>query len=132
LPQASALDEARAVEWLAWLAGWVHGIGFAQIWRPERFSATDPAPHEALKANGRRIVHEAYTKIEQALGDRRTWALESGYCIVDPFLLVLYRWGNRIGLPMREHYPAWTAHAERMLERGAVRRAFEQEGVAIE
>lgn len=132
LPNTNAIDEARALEWLSWLAGWVHGVGYAELWRPERFSAADPAPHDALRANGRRIVQEACVKIEQMLGDGRVWAVPSGYCIVDPFLLVLYRWGNRIGIRMRDECPAWTAHAERMLERAAVRRVFEREGVAIE
>lgn len=132
LPRASAIEQARAFECLAWLAGWVHGVGYAGIWRPERFSAHDPAPHASLQDNGRRIVREAADKIEGMLGDRRTWALASGYSIVDPFLLVLYRWGNRIGLPMRNRYPAWTAMADRMLARPAVQRVLEREGIAIE
>ena len=132
LPEIGTIDEARALEWLAWLGGWVHGIGYAEIWRPERFSKADAAPHEALRANGRAIVEEAYAKIEGTLGDGRTWAVASGYCVVDPFLLVLYRWGNRIGIPMRERYPAWTAHTKRMLERAAVGRVLGQEGVSIE
>jgi glutathione S-transferase len=132
LPHTSAVDEARALEWLSWLAGWVHGVGYAELWRPERFSPADSAPHEALRANGRRIVQEAYVKIEGTLGDGRVWAMPAGYCIVDPFLLVLYRWGQRIGMPMREQCPAWTAHVERMRERPAVLRVLEREGVAIE
>ncbi|WP_206952776.1 glutathione S-transferase family protein [Trinickia acidisoli] len=132
LPHSSAIDEARVLEWLVWLVGWVHGVGYGEIWRPERFSAQDTSPHEALGANGRRVVQEAYAKIEHTLADGRTWAAASGYSIVDPFLLVLYRWGNRIGLPMRTHYAAWTALTGRILERSAVQRVLEREGVAIE
>ncbi|KAA0090528.1 glutathione S-transferase [Paraburkholderia sp. T12-10] len=132
LPIASAVEEARAHEWLEWLSGWVHGIGYGGIWRPERFCAQDTSAHEAIRANGRRVVEEAYATIERTLGDGREWALPSGYTIVDPFLLVLYRWGNRIGLGMRANYAAWTALAERTLERPAVQRALAREGISIE
>lgn len=132
LPTVSAIEEARTHEWLEWLAGWVHGVGYGGIWRPERFSAQDASVHDAIRANGRRVVQEAYATIERALGDGRQWALPGGYSIVDPFLLVLYRWGNRIGLGMRVNYPAWTALADRMLARPAVQRVLAREAVAIE
>lgn len=132
LPIASAVEEARAHEWLEWLSGWVHGVGYGGIWRPERFCAQDTSAHEAISANGRRVVEEAYATIERTLGDGREWALPSGYTIVDPFLLVLYRWGNRIGLGMRANYAAWTALAERTLERPAVQRVLAREGISIE
>lgn len=128
---ASPIAEARVLEWLAWLADWVHGVGYGELWRPQRFCVQDPTLHEALRANGRRIVHEAYATIEQKLGDGRRWAVASGYSIADPFLLVLYRWGNRIGMHMCEQYPAWSAHTQRMLERPAVKRTLEREAISI-
>ncbi|MGN6316302.1 glutathione S-transferase family protein [Trinickia sp.] len=132
LPTTGAIDEARVLEWLAWLAGWVHGVGYGGVWRPERFAADDSSAHETIRANGRRVVRQAYAKIEQTLADGCAYAMPTGYSIVDPFLLVLYRWGNRIGLPMREDYAAWTLLTQRILERPAVQRVFEREGIAIE
>jgi glutathione S-transferase len=131
LPHNDISDEARCCEWLAWLAGWVHGMGFGEIWRPGRFSA-DQSCHEMIQANGRNIVLGAYRDIEQAFTDGRGWAVKFGYSIVDPFLLVLYRWGNRIGLDMRAGYPAWTGHAERLLDRQAVQRVLRREGITID
>ena len=58
--------------------------------------------------------------------------MKFGYSIVDPFLLVLYRWGNRIGLDMRAGYPAWAGHAERLLDRQAVQRVLRREGITID
>lgn len=43
-----------------------------------------------------------------------------------------YRWGNRIGLSMREDYAAWTLLTQRILERPAVQRVLERECIAIE
>lgn len=132
LPSAAAIDEARVCEWLDWLAGWVHGVGYGCLWRPERFCPQEASSHEAIRANGRHIIEEAYATIEHTLGDGRAWAVGTGYSIVDPYLLVLYRWGNRIGLPMRATYAAWAALAERMLARPAVQCVLEREGVVVE
>ena len=131
LPRKDISDEARCYEWLAWLAGWVHGIGFGEIWRPARF-VTEPSVHELIQANGRDIILDAYRDIERALGDGRPWAVSFGYTIVDPFLLVLYRWGNRIGIDMRVGYSVWTGHTERLLDRQAVQRVLRREGIAID
>lgn len=129
LPATNTVDEARCYEWLAWLSGWVHGVGYGEVWRPQRFIA-DEARFGEITANGRDKVVDAYAFIEQAFADDgRQWAVASGYSIVDPLLLVLYVWGSRIGLPMRADCPAWTAHAERMLMRPAVQRVMEREGV---
>jgi glutathione S-transferase len=54
------------------------------------------------------------------------------FSIVDPLLLVLFRWGNRIGLAMGERYPAWSRLAWRMVDRPAVTRVLEREGISIE
>lgn len=51
--------------------------------------------------------------------------------MADPYLLVFYHWGLRIGLDMRILYPAWTDLADSVLGRPAVARAFAQEGIAL-
>lgn len=131
LPSDNALDEARCHEWLAWLAGWVHGVGYGELWRPLRF-VSDPALCETISAAGRRTIEQSCVCIEAELADGRPWAVARGYSIVDPFLLVLYRWGNRIGLPMRERYPAWTGIVRRVSARPAVQRAMANEGVFLD
>jgi glutathione S-transferase len=120
---------ARCQEWLAWLSGWVHGVGFALLWRPGRFA--EDAHHADLSARGREVIEAAFADIEAKLVAGQNWALPSGYSVVDPFLLVLFRWGGRIGLPMGERYPVWKRLALRMVERPAVQRAMVREGVEI-
>lgn len=131
VPIGEPLAEARVEEQLSWLTGWVHGVGFALIWRPERF--TDEAgAREAMAARGKAIVETAFAAIEARLADDRTWSMGTRFSIVDPLLLVLFRWGNRIGLAMGERYPAWSRLAWRMVDRPAVTRVLEREGVSIE
>jgi glutathione S-transferase len=131
LPTDDPLFEARSLEWLAWLSGWLHGVGFALLWRPGRFSL-DTSQHEMLQAMGRQTIRAAFVEIERQLTDGREWAMPGQYSVLDPFLLVFYRWGNRIGLNMRTDYPTWTSITDRVAKRPAVRRVLESEGIAIE
>lgn len=123
--------EARCHEWIAWLSGWVHAVGFALLWRPGRFSS-DSRQHETLTKQGFEIVRNAFNDIERQFADGRNWAVPDAYSIADPFLLVLYRWGNRIGIPMASSYPAWTQVSYRTAARPAVLEALKQEGISIE
>lgn len=120
---------SRALEWLNWLSGTVHSVAIRQIWKSEYFT-TDPAMHASIQAKGHEHLAEAHALIENRLTGEE-WILPSGYTVLDPFLLVFYRWGHRMNLPMRENCPKWTKHAERMLERPAVQRALTTEGISI-
>jgi glutathione S-transferase len=123
------LAAARCFEWFNWLSGTMHAMAYGQVWRPQRF-VQDEALYPAINAKGRDNVIENCGFIEGKLAGRQ-WAVGNAYTVVDPFLLVFYYWGNRIKLDMRCDYPHWTAHAERLLERPAVKRALEQEGIDI-
>ena len=122
-------EMVRTLEWLNWLSGTVHSVAIRQIWRSEYFS-DDPTMYDAIKAKGFEHLNEAHAQIETRLTEGR-WVLSSGYSVLDPFLLVFYRWGHRMNLPMLENYPRWTEHAKNMLERPAVARALETEGISI-
>lgn len=131
LPPAGTLAHARALEWLCWLTSSVH-IAFAQVWRPERFVGSDapPAVTSPLQAQGRALIEQYYAQIDARLADGGHAAGE-GFSVADANLLPFYRWGGLIGLDMRTDFPAWTAHAERMMERPAVRRAIEREETSL-
>jgi len=124
------LREARIAEWLAWLSGWVHSVGYGLIWRPERFDP-DPSHATALAVQGTKVIEAAHAEIERTLSENGCWSVGERFSIVDPFLLVLYRWGASIGFPMRERYPGWTRLARLTLERPAVQRAMAREGIAF-
>jgi glutathione S-transferase len=129
LPSEPA-DEARCLEWMNYLSSSVHATAYAQIWRPLRF-VSDEKDFAPLRARGEQDVRDQYSYIETLLGDGRDWAVLGGYSIVDPYLLVFYRWGTRIGLNMRDLYHAWTKLAERLVERPAVQRVFRQERISL-
>ena len=122
---------ARSLEWLNWLSSHVHAMSYGQIWRAHRYS-DDEAHLDAIRARGRKTLLEQYAYVERVLGDSRDWAVPQGYSIADAYLLVFFRWGQRIGLAMRAHYPAWSRLTDRALERPAVARVLEREGLTIE
>jgi glutathione S-transferase len=125
---SSAAEQARANEWMNWLSSSVHATSFSQIWRPHRFIA-DLQYHEALAEAGRNALLDQFAYIEALLSDGRTWAVADAYSIVDPYLLVFWRWGARIGLDMSP-YPAWNALMAKVLARPAVQRVMAATGIA--
>jgi len=128
---ADRLLAARVLEWMNFLTGAVHAQSYGQIWRPARF-ADDPALYPAISEKGRRNVAEQYAYIESVLADGRAYAVAGAdYSIADPYLLVFYLWGGRIGLDMAQRFPAWAGIAGRVAARPAVQRVFAIEEIAL-
>lgn len=121
--------EARTLEWMNWLSGWLHAVAFAGQWRPERFSA-DLTARDGIAAKGRANMLEAFAMIEGIVADGRRWAVPDAYSIADAFLLVFYRWGGIVGVRM-DDYSAWTALTARTMERPAVLAAFQKDELPL-
>lgn len=121
---------ARAAEWMNWLSGAVHAMAFGQIWREARFS-DDEAVHPSIHDKGLSSLRGHYAYIESLLADGRQWALPSGYSVVDPYLLVFWRWGRQVGIDM-DALPAWRDLTLRVRERPAVKAALSMCGIGVE
>jgi glutathione S-transferase len=119
--------EAKGLSLMSWLSSSVH-IAFAQVFRPARYS-DDANHHPAIQASGRQAIAAHFAEIETGLGDAH-YALGRKFSVVDPYLLVFYRWGLRIGLDMAS-FVNFSAHAQRMLTRNAVQRVFAKEGITL-
>jgi glutathione S-transferase len=128
LPQGGSLEEARVFEWLAWLTSTLH-IAYAHLWRPERFTA-DQAARKVLAEEAKEHIARFNDTIEQRFRGQ-DFAVGSSYSVADPYLLVFFRWANRIGLNPAGGLPAWTAWARRMEQRPAVARVLEREDVSL-
>lgn len=130
LPLDDTLSFVRAVEWMSWLGATMHAGGVRTVLRPDRF-ISDPAAADAVKTRGTENVRIGFADIESRL-QGRTWALGERYSMIDAYLLVFFRWGNRIGLPMRTDYPRYTRIMDAVRARPAVQRAITHEGIQIE
>jgi glutathione S-transferase len=125
-----AAAEARCIEWMNWLASNVHAMSYGQIWRAQRF-VPEEKDFPAVNTKGQQNLREQYAYIETLLGDGRDWAVPGGYTVVDPYLLVFYQWGQRVGLDMRRAYPSWTRITERVVARPAVQRVLAKEEIKV-
>lgn len=129
LPDAGSTEEARTFEWLAFLTNTLH-VAYAGLWRPERFTQ-DEAAGRIIVAEAKARIISFNTDIEYKMRDGRRFATGGRYTVADPFLLVFFRWANRIGLEAPTTYPAWTSWARRTEDRPAVSRALTREGVSL-
>lgn len=120
-------DQAQALSTMAWLADTVHPA-YAHLFRPERYVQGESCIG-AVKEGGRKTFGDCLQEIDRLLAGKR-WAAGGRYSVVDAYLLVFYRWGNRSGFPVKDllHY---TALAERVLARPAVKRVMAAEGITL-
>ena len=86
---------------------------------------------ESINTTGKANLLKYYADIEKMLSGK-TFAMGGQYTVCDPYLLVFYRWGYRIGLDMKTQFPNWTKHALRVASRPTVKRVFEVEGIKID
>lgn len=123
----STRDQARALSWMAWLADTVHPA-FAHFYRPERY-VPEGGPADAVKTKGRESFQACLAEIDALLAGRK-WAVGGRYGVVDAYLLVFYRWGNRNGFAV-QGLANYTALVTRVLARPAVKRVMADEGITM-
>jgi glutathione S-transferase len=125
VPLEAPLAAARTNELLGWFASTVH-IAFAQVWRAERFTS-EASVHPAIQQGGKEALRGHFAEIEGLVAD--DWLVPGYFTAADTYALTFYRWGRRIGFDMSA-YPQWTSLEERILDRAAVRKALEAEGLS--
>lgn len=120
------MAEAKALSLIGFFAASVHAA-HAHIGRPERY-ASDPAIFPNIQEMGRKTFHGYLKQIDGMLAQRQ-WFSDK-YSVLDPYGLIFYVWGVRRELPVTE-LKNYTAFKDRMIERPAVRRVFEDERIKI-
>jgi glutathione S-transferase len=128
MPPRGTLEVLQCAEWLAWFTSAVH-ISFALIWRGARF-LDDADLHPLLRNKGLATLRQQLGEIEARLA-AHDYLVADRYSVADCNALVFYRWASRVGFDVRSAFPAWTRHAERLLERPAVRAALQVEDIEI-
>jgi glutathione S-transferase len=124
VPRGDDYAAARCNELLGWFSSSVH-IAFAEVWRGGRFTDNEKL-WPALEAGGRKVLGQQFDEIEQLCVD--DWLAPGGFSAADSYAITFLRWAQRIGFDIGR-YPQWVALAGRVLERPAVRRALEREGL---
>lgn len=125
-PKLGTAERGRFYSWLMYLTNTVQAELIFYFY-PEKLAASDAARAE-IKASEEARVAGMFDTIEQELADGRPYLLGQTYTILDPYLLMLGRWTRGMKRPART-LPHVGACMNRLLERPAIRRAFEQEGL---
>jgi glutathione S-transferase len=120
--------QAKAVSTMAWLSNTVHPT-YAHLFRPERYT-DDPQAREAIKAYARGMYFDYLKEIDRLLAGRE-WAIGDRYSVVDGYLLVFYRWGNRSKMDVRS-LASYTRLMDRVLARPAVKKVMADEGITLD
>jgi glutathione S-transferase len=123
------LEKAHVLQWMSWMSSYLHGYGYAMIFRPVRFS-DDEAQHKILLQKGRVVVASAYDRIEKHLEGRSFFVVDSA-TTADFYALIFWYWGRANGFEMEKNYPNYTEFARRMEQKQSVRDAAKDEGIEL-
>lgn len=100
---------------------------FLRFFYPERY--TDAAGAAAVKAHEATTLAEHFDRLDEELAGRE-WLAGGSRSVADYFLFMLTRWGRRLDPPAWGR-PAVRAHFLRLLERPAVRRMLDEQGLDV-
>lgn len=114
--------QTRALEAMDYAVATIHMQGFARLFRPDNFG--DDA--DKAKAKGREIVEKGLALMDKSLGGK-DYICGSSFSVADAALFYVEFWAaGRMGIPLPTNC---AAHYKRMLERPAVKKVMEAEGL---
>jgi glutathione S-transferase len=123
---ADPVADAQALSVIGFFAASVHPA-HGHIGRPERY-ATNKEAFPDIQATGKKSF-TGYLEQIDGLYAGREW-LGDKYSVLDPYALVFYSWGvkRELGVEKMKNY---SAAKDRMMQRPAVRKIIENEGVKV-
>lgn len=123
------ISNVRTYEWLSYLSGTLHSVGFGALWRPQRF-VEEPELFPNVSKRGFKTITECYETIEGKLV--AIYSVGGSFTVTDAFLCVFWRWGNqRLEIDMGGLYPKFTALAQSVMERESARAAMKDEALTL-
>ncbi|KAK2775771.1 glutathione s-transferase [Colletotrichum kahawae] len=85
----TAAQRAKAYEWVCWLSGTLHSLGYAGVLRSERFVKGEEAKAEVI-VRAQEVIDKCYARIDERLAGRE-FAVGEGLTVVDFNLYIFYR-----------------------------------------
>ena len=127
-PPLGSIERAHFYKWLVWLTNTLQAALILYFY-PERW-ADDAAGAAQVKAHAEQKIAGMLDQVDAQLASHgQSWLLGAAYSAVDPYALMLGRWTRGFARPARS-LPHLGPYLQRMLQRAAVQRVFEQEGLA--
>lgn len=119
---ANIEDETRAVELMSFVAGSIHGHGFARFFAPGNFCA-DSSLHDSVKAQGLTLAKKCFTIVDKQL-EARSWVAEK-FSVADAVLFYVCFWADKVAMDLP---PNVLRHYRAMLARPKVQQVLREEG----
>lgn len=128
-PELGTPARAQFYKWLMWLTNTLQASLILYFY-PERWVDADNAAGAGqIRAHAESKIAALLDQLEAQLdASGGPWLLGAQYTVLDPYALMLCRWTRGFAKPART-WPLLGAYLQRMLERPAVQRAFETEGL---
>ena len=120
--------QAMAISTMAWISNTVHP-SYGHYLRPARYVDGDDH-QQAVKSKGKESFEKNLEEIDALLKGRK-WTIGNHFTVVDSYLLVFYRWGNRAGLPVKQ-LANYSALMDRVLARPTVKKVMADEGITLD
>jgi glutathione S-transferase len=116
--------QVRALELTDYAVATIHMQGFGRQFRPSAFTP-NPSDEEAVKIRGKEMAEKGFALLDKAL-EGKEYAVGS-FSIADSAIFYVEFWSKRVAMPLPSNC---AAHLDRMLQRPAVQRVMQQEGLA--
>ena len=129
-PPLGSNQRAHFYKWLVWLTNSPQAL-LKHYFYPERMlDAGNTAGVAQLKAHAQAQVGQMLQQLDTQLATNGgPWLLGEAYSAVDPFAFMLCRWTRGFDHRPAREYTHIAPYLQRVLQRPAVQRAFEAEGL---
>lgn len=128
-PPPGTPQRSRLYQWMFWLSNTLQAM-LMHWFYPERMVVSgDAAAASQVRAQAEEHIAVMLQRLdEQVAASGGPWLLGADYGAADAYALMLCRWTRHFDRPARE-YPHLGPYLQRLLERPAVQRMFEAEGL---
>ncbi|KAF5253807.1 hypothetical protein FANTH_1500 [Fusarium anthophilum] len=121
------VQQAKVLEWLVFLSGTLHGLGYGAWLRPGRFSG-DVTAHDKIRIKGREVIRESFKRIDDRLKDHQ-FIVGNALTVVDINIYIFARWAHEVEIDLEKEYSHYYEHVRKIERMDGVREAVENEGL---
>ena len=131
VPAVGTPQRALFYQWLVWLTNTLQATLLHYFYGERIIDVGDRGAERQVKAHAERLAGGMLDLLDAELARHgKPWLLGSVFSAVDLYALMLCRWTRAFERPARD-LSHLGPYLQRVLARPAVRRAFEQEGLAL-
>jgi glutathione S-transferase len=128
-PPVGTAERARLYQWLLWLSNTLQAMLMHWFYPERMVDSGDAAAAAQVRAQAEAQIHEMLLRLDaQVAASGGDWLLGADWGIADAYALMLCRWTRHFDRPARD-LPHLGPYLQRQLQRPAVQRLFEAEGI---